>query len=209
MNYERSIVIVPAYRHIEHETDAALRQLEKRGVRVERLFGGSAIDQVRSKAASWALTRPQGYEYIYWIDSDIHFEEEDFVNLAENGPLFSCLPYQSKMKEGNIAVLPLDGEEITEETSGWQEIRACGFGFVKTHRSIYDSLKMYPCYNVPGDAPVYPYFLPQVWMVDGRRCYYGEDFSFCLRAGLAGFKLKADFDSDIGHIGRYSFRIGD
>ena len=213
MNVERSIVIVPAYRSIEHETDAELRLIEKLGIRVERFFGNSAIDQARSLAASWMLTRPQGYEDIYWIDSDIHFELSDFHALVE-GPMFGCLPYQTKMPHGGIAVLPLEGEDVDSSTRGMKELRACGFGFVKTHRSIFEAMssKVGVCQNSPGARPLWPFFQPSVWKLpdmSGRSCYYGEDYSFCLRARELGFKLFGNFDRNLGHIGRYAYRIGE
>lgn len=213
MNIERSIVIVPAYRYIEPETEAGLRAVEKLGIKVERRFGNSAIDQARNQAASWVLTRPQGYEDIFWIDSDTHFDVDDFTVLA-GGPSFSFIPYQTKVANGGIAAMPMRGQVFDRASSGWLEARACGFGFVKTHRSIFDALiQTVPMYqNSPEARPNWAFFQPAIWELTDfapRKCYYGEDFSFCFRAREAGFKLMGNFDRNIGHIGRYAYRIQD
>lgn len=213
MNFERSIVIVPSHRFIEPETESGLRELERMGLTVERRFGNSAIDQARNQAASWAFTRPQGYEWIYWIDSDTHFDASDFRVLAE-GPPLAFLPYQVKVANGGIAAMPMPGQVFDRDSSGWLEARACGFGFVKTPRSLYQALsKTVPLYQNSHEArPTWAFFQPSIWEPEdagGRKCYYGEDFSFCFRAREAGFKLMGNFDRNIGHIGRYAYRIQD
>ncbi len=202
-----SVILIPAYQYIEPETDEILRRLETRyGWRIERRFGGSAIDVARCAIATWAVL--QGFEWIYWIDSDIHFAVRDFQTLSEMDGPFCCAPYQQRQANGSINVL--SENEIPKETRGIVEVEAAGFGFVKSHRSIYEAMvqKLTVCKQTPDSGPFIPFFQPRIWLrPDGRHCYYGEDYSFCLHARELGFNLKANFDIEIGHIGRYAFRL--
>ncbi len=202
-----SIILVPSYRYIEPETDEQLRKLEALGWQVERRFGMSAIDGARAQLATWAFIR--GYDWLYWIDGDTDFDVQSFLTLSAWNEALCCIPYSIKGSGGLIAVKG----QVDEFTRGIVELEAAGFGFIKTHHSIYakmsDGLPM--CQQSPGSVePLIPFFQPRWWKeADGREVYYGEDYSFCLHARSLGFKLYANFDVEIGHIGRWSFRVRD
>lgn len=154
--------------------------------------------------ATWAFLR--GYEWLYWIDSDIQFSIHDFERLRDFGGEFCCAPYQQKQPNGGIAVLG----NADSSSRGLMPVEAAGFGFMKTHRSIYEkmSLSLPVCQQYENAPPLIPFFQPRWWQrPDGRTVYYGEDYSFCLHAGQLGFQLQANFDIEIGHIGRYAYRV--
>ncbi len=204
---ENSIILVPVYKYLERETDIALRELEELGWTVRREYGCSAIDQARATLASQSYFR--GIEWLFWIDADQDFTLQNFLRLAKLEELFCCAPYSHKMGGGYICV---NHESVNAQTRGLVEVQAAGFGFMKTHRRIYDMMRedgLPVCYQVADrrDNPLVPFFQPRVWVRDGRNVYYGEDYSFCMHARKLGFKLIADFDNQIGHIGRWSFRI--
>lgn len=200
---QSSVILVPTYKSIEPECEDMLRKLEARGFRVERRFGFSAIDGARAHLATWAILR--GYEWLYWIDSDIQFSMADFGLLEREGGKFSCGPYQQKQPGGSIAVLG----DTNQSSRGLIPVRAAGFGFMKTHRSIYEAMmKDLPvCRQTPTSEPLVPFFQPRWWPIDDRTIYFGEDYSFCLHAEKLGFQLLANFEIQIGHIGRYAYRI--
>jgi hypothetical protein len=133
----------------------------------------------------------------------------------------------NKQAQGSISVLPLEGDVIDRTTRGVKQIRGAGFGFMKTHKSIYeamikglprtgasgttvsDGFQVEPvpsCLNAPGQPPFWPFFQPRILEINSVNNYYGEDYSFCLQAEKLGFKLYANFDTDLVHIGRYGFR---
>lgn len=203
---ENAIILVPTYKYIEPETEESLKALEARGWKVERRFGYSAVDGARARMATWAFLR--GYEWLYWIDSDMQFDVQDFLALANRDEKFCCIPYANKTSGGIIAV---KDHFVDAGTRGLVEVQACGFGFVKTHNSIYARMaEVIPVCHQSSDMsdPLIPFFQPRWWKeTDGRDVYYQEDFSFCLHARALGFKLYADFDVEIGHIGRWAFRI--
>lgn len=206
---DNSIILVPTYRAIEPDTDESLKKLEALGWKVERRRGCSAVDMARAKMATWAYLR--GYEWLYWIDSDMDFDVQDFLALvAWNEPL-CCVPYAIKGSGGLIAVR--SSEPVESITRGIIELEAAGFGFMKTHNSIYSRMcEVIPvCRQSPDSNEILiPFFQPRWWNEeDGRSVYYGEDFSFCLHARSLGFKLLANFDVEIGHIGQWAFRIRD
>jgi hypothetical protein len=206
---DNSIILVPTYRAIEPETDEALKKLEAIGWRVERRYGMASIDGARAMMATWAFMR--GYEWIYWIDSDILFEVADFVKLADWQEPFCCAPYAIKGSGGMVAARA--AIHLDHTTTGLVELEAAGFGFIKTHCSVYVRMaQLLPtCQQAAGNAEkLIPFFQPRWWKEeDGRSVYYGEDYSFCLHAKQLGFKLYGDFDIQIGHIGRWAFRIRD
>lgn len=207
---DNSIVLVPTYRFIEPETDVSLKRIEALGWKVERRFGMSSIDGARAQMASWAFLR--GYEWLYWIDADTDFDPQDFVSLSVWNEAFCCAPYSIKGSGGLIAAR--SSGVINEMTRGSVELEAAGFGFMKTHHSIYARMaeRLPVCQQTPDAAeqPLIPFFQPRWWKEpDGRSVYYGEDFSFCLHARQLGFKLYGNFDIQIGHIGRWAFRIRD
>lgn len=205
MNPHSSVILCPTYRGVEPETRVELEKLQKRGYKVEERYGDSEISSARARMATLAII--QGYEWLYWIDSDIQFRSYDFDRLEAWGGKFSCGPYAIKGKTGAIAVLGADSE-----SKGLVQVEAAGFGFMKTHRSIYEAMmKVLPtCQQSPGGQPLIPFFQPRWWKrPDGRNVYYGEDYSFCLHAAELGFQLMANFDIRLGHIGRYAYKIGE
>ncbi len=220
-----TVILVPCYKYLEPETEQGLVELKRRGWTAEVRHGLAAIDAARSIMASWALQ--QGYENLFWIDSDIGFTWRDFQLVAQFPDRFCCGPYMLKQMQGGIAVMPLDGEVVDCTTRGVKQIRGAGFGFMKTHRSIYEAMiKGLPrtdlngttvspgfivepvpaCEDSHGQSPLWPFFQPRIFEINGKKGYYGEDFSFCLLAERLGFRLYADFDTDLVHIGRHGYR---
>jgi hypothetical protein len=58
-------------------------------------------------------------------------------------------------------------------------------------------------------ATVIPFFRPALVPEGDGICYLSEDFSFCHRAALAGFKIIADTTIRVGHIGRHTYTWDD
>ena len=76
---DKTIILVPVGSNIEPACDYALRELEKDGVKVYRKYGFSAIDQGRCVMAQQAIN--DGYEHLFWIDSDISFHIGDVYKI--------------------------------------------------------------------------------------------------------------------------------
>lgn len=191
------IVLVPTYRYIEPECESGLRELERRGVRVERRYGHSAIDRARSYLATWAYLT--GFQQIMWIDSDVSFRPSDAEKLLASPEKLICGVYALKNDSG---VAASNGENLA------------GMGFMKTHWDIYDAMRHSLPLCQQSDSPnslMYPFFQPRWWphLTRDKPIYYGEDYSFQLHAAELNFPLVIDRDIQLGHVGPYRYMIKD
>jgi GT2 family glycosyltransferase len=123
-----------------------------------------------------ALFRGIEYDWILWIDSDMHWKPEDAERLVltaeKNG--YSILSGCYLMRDGDhltIARGPNDFYRLQE--IGEADTDACfyaGMGFMAIKRGVFEALE-------------YPYF--RLLVIDGE--LYSEDASFCVLAREAGF----------------------
>lgn len=190
------IVLVPAYRYIEPETESGLRELERRGVRVERRHGFSAVDKARAYMATWAYF--SGFKRLLWIDSDVTFRAADAEKLLAGNEKFACGVYAVKNDSGQMAARPDQG--------------LAGFGFMLTDSEILTAMAaVLPVCQQTNDSnsQVIPFFLPGIVPHPERErpIYYGEDYCFCYRAAELGFKLHVDFSIRLGHVGPYKYMV--
>ena len=149
------------------------------------ILSGSLIYEARERLASFAIQN--GYDHVLWLDSDIMFPSTMLMDMTAQGkdiitgviaarrhPYYPCV-YRSE-GEKLKPVLDFDGR-LTE-------VDSCGFGAVlmKTEvlERMFDEFKT--CFQ-----PILG---------------YGEDLSFCVRAKKLGFKIYADPNINIGHIGK-------
>ena len=205
---KKTIILVPVGSHIEPACDEVLRQLEKDGIKVYRKYGFSAIDQGRCVMAQQAIN--DGYEHIFWIDSDIAFYNKDIykvinTSIRENLP-FITATYCVKGWPALTTKFHSDFEEIIfGNRGGLYEVEYAATGFMYTHVSVYEKIKvnfnLNPVNIWGGQYKVHAWFLPMIIGED----YVGEDFSFCHRAKKSGIKIFCDTTIRLAHIGRYSY----
>lgn len=203
----RSVVVVPAFSHIEPECEAALRALERDGLTVWRRFGCSAIDKARSMLACEALSA--GYERLLWVDADIAFRPEDAKSLIDAPHPLCCGAYATKKPGGSLTVDPINPAGLTfGEGGGWAEVRATGFGFVAVSSFVFRNLDaLVPEALDDHGRPHRPYFMPMLVVRDGRAIpqYLAEDFSFCYRARSTAHRIWCDTRIRLYHVGRYLY----
>ena len=134
-------------------------------------------------------------DYILWIDSDTIWEEDDIQKLMDmdadmaTGIQFACsehhLPLIRKL-DFKLGVyrpyhkLPVDGKPF--------EIDGCGFGFILIKRKVMEALKE-------------PWF--------EFKSGFSEDLNFCLRTRRKGFKIVANPEVLVGHIGEKLYGLKD
>jgi hypothetical protein len=136
-------------------------------------------------------------EWLFWIDSDMIYEPEDFLKLYEgrqSDTISSGLYVQRKQPcrptPGFCNVKTKWKEQgITDWDDKVFEVDYCGLGFCLTHRSVYEKMKE-------------PWFNYRQYK-DGTML--GEDTTFCLKAKELGFKVTVDPEIQIGHIGSYIY----
>lgn len=169
---------------------------------------GSLIYDSRNLLALMALK--EGYDYIFWLDSDMTVSPEiakEFMETMQwtGADLVSGVYF--KRRKGGEPVLysrieppamDSNGEPVSQiDTAPYVQnevfpIAGCGFGAVLTKTSLFRSIM---------DANLGMPFTPLPWA--------SEDISFCYRARKAGGKMVADSRVRIGHIGQYVFTADD
>lgn len=175
--------------------------------------GLSPHDRSRSYLISRALIEAPDAEVFVWIDDDTECTKEQVLDLvssldADGSDLVSgvyvcrhAAEHGSLALNFNLAGDPTKGRRIDVafyEDGDRYPIVACGFGFVATHRRMFE----------PADAPEADYeskdgrswagaahFFP---LMQGR-AHLGEDRSFCLRH--QGARMMVDTRLCVGHAG--------
>jgi hypothetical protein len=201
-------VIVPCHDHIEYHCDEALRALEGRGYQVFRKRGISNIDFGRSKLATDILAK--GFTETMWIDSDVRFNPDDVERLRAHNLPFVCGLYVRKVERRFTCTFPSGTRKITfGPGGGLTEVEAVGMGFNLIRKDVFDKIRaqlaLPACYEGTKEEVV-PYFLSMVIKAsDNGFKYLFEDYSFCLRARVCGFKIMADTRIQLWHIGPYGY----
>lgn len=210
----KCVILMPVSGATEWATELTLIELMHRGYAIQKIYGCANVDIARSQLVSDALR--QGFEEIFWVDSDISFKIEDFERLRTHDLPIVCGLYPKKLKEGGLAaILPDDLDVLVFGASGGLvEIRWAGTGFLYTKRCVYEDIKTK--LNLPDCAiglkeTITPYFMPFVIpgpSVNGSEpswLYLGDDTSFCERARQVGYKVYADTTIRLDHIGKYRY----
>lgn len=207
----RCVILVPYSNRIEHDTDVALRILEHRGYEVWRTPGYSAIDQARNRMAYDALYR-RDFDELMWIDADVGFNVDDFETLRSHDLPICAGAYPFKGFP-RMTIETLSNESLTFGTGGaLVKIKSAATGFLYTKREVYEKLRQHfsmPLCNTSFDAPMYPFFHPQMFYENGNWYYLGEDFSFCRMAQKAHMTVWLDTRIKLKHVGQYAWQWED
>lgn len=163
-------------------------KLRKDGVDFDvSIEGGTLVYIARERLAGSAVNKH--YSHVLWLDSDMVFEPDlldklmlsghDFVTGIACGrrkPFVSCVFKTLEMQK--LALFGWD--EMPQEAF---EVAGCGFACVL---QTTDTIKRVFCQYGTAFSPI-------------RQ--YGEDLSFCLRAGELGIKMYAEPRAELGHMG--------
>lgn len=200
-------ILVPVADHIEPACESSLRELERRGYRVWRVYGYKQIDLGRCQMASDALAA--GCQETLWVDADTGFHPDMVDRLRAHDVPIVCGIYPKKSKrELAIHVLPGTTDITFGERGGLIEILYASTGFLLVRREVYDKMReqfnMPECHADTGRTLV-PYYAPLIRPDGDGWWYLSEDFAFCERARQCGYKVMADTTIRLFHIGSYSF----
>lgn len=172
-------------------------------------LGCSMITAARSKAAHHFLTFERKADFLFWIDSDIKWDPEDFVKLVAFASMVDVVGAAYPMKipdRKQFAVNGLKGTKIETDQYGLTTaITGIGMGFSCVSRRVIEALvEKAPKLIFPdiGETPV-PHIFREGASEDGQ--FMGEDMCFFKDAADAGFPLHVDLTVKLGHIGKYIF----
>lgn len=205
-------VLVPVGRYIEPECDEALRELERRGYAVRRMYGASPVDHARSMLATAALE--DGFDETLWIDADTRFDPDDVDRLRSHKLAITAGVYARKSRRGGLAMAPIPGtrEVILGKGGGLVEVLYVGAGFLLVRREAYIAMRerfRLPLCDEGKSRATIPFFMPMIEDWGGKLKYLGEDYAFCRRARLCGYKIMADTSIRLWHIGAYHYGYED
>jgi hypothetical protein len=201
------VILVPAAHYIEPHCELSLRQLEALGYPVRRVHGLSQIDVARNRIASAALA--DGYAELMWIDSDMAFEPSSVARLRAHGLPLVCGLYPAKVDRHLTSQLAPEVRRLTfGQGGGLVEVLHAATGFLHTRREVYLDIQQQlqlPVCNQRQGQPIVPFFLPLIVPDGVGHWYLGEDYAFCERARLCGYRIFADTTIRLQHIGIYGY----
>lgn len=162
------------------------RKLKDDGVWfTECIVPGTLVYMARDKIAGIAVN--EGYTHVLWLDSDMVFNDKLLEDLMMcKKPFVSCV-YQGRRPGYHSCIfksIDLTHVERFEEYPREPfEIEGCGFGAVLMEtdilKAVFNNFKT--CFTP----------LPSL----------GEDIAFCFRARDLGYKLYAEPNCQLGHVG--------
>lgn len=190
---KKTLIAVPCMDQVAAQFAQSLAQLRKPGECAVAFQIGSLVYTSRDALSQIAIN--QNCDYIFWLDSDMIFvpetleymmkelEEKDLDFLS--GLYFRRThPFSPVLFDGleikNGICLWTEWKDLPE---GLLEIGGCGFGCVLMKTEML----------VAVQARFNAMFTPMSGV--------GEDLSFCWRARQCGYKLFADTNILLGHVG--------
>lgn len=204
---QRCAILVPVAERIEPACEAALRELERRGYRVWRVWGYRQIDLGRRQMASDALAA--GCEETFWIDADTSFHPDAVDRLRSHQLPIVCGIYPKKSKrELAIHVLPGTRELVFGEKGGLVEILYAATGFLLVRREVYETMRHrldLPVCQADTGRTLVPYYAPLIRPDGDGWWYLADDFAFCHRARQCGYRIMADTSIRLWHLGSRAF----
>ena len=166
-------------------------------------------NRTHNDARNWLATAGGGFQnpnqlidqvdYIIWIDSDQAFTLENLQTLIACDDKFCTgwylkgdTPMVARWDEETFLQTAsmdfLTQEELKKASGELIEISYCGFGFTKTHVSLYEGL-------------TYPYFRNEVVEIGDYQENVSEDATFCLYVDkYLDIKPKVISDLKVGHL---------
>jgi hypothetical protein len=206
----RYLVSVPVARFVELDCDKCLRELEARGVRVDRSKGASAIDAARNIRASQAVVKGEA-ESIMFIDSDMMFDPEDAIKLFRRPEPVVAGIYAAKLLGNgqlNAHFAPdIGGVKMGPWADRLYPARRIGGGFLRIRvdflKRMIKALKLPYCRLGPTFA--WPFFQPVVIDEEGEKRYLTEDYAFAWRCEQMGEPILADTTFRLYHLGDYPY----
>ncbi len=207
-------IYVPVHHFIEPQTDVCLDALKSLGLRVDKRYGGSAIDFARCIIASQALE--EGLDSLMFLDADIMFDPADVVKLLLSPEPVIAATYAAK-ELGPHSQMNADFDpEIYNSTGvrygdwgGEYQARKVGAGFLRIKTWVLQS--MIATLDLPrvalGKTFGWPFFLPGIWPEDGELKYHCEDYAFCRRVREMGIPVVIDTTIRLYHLGTYTYGI--
>jgi hypothetical protein len=196
---KRVLIAMPTAKYIEADTFTSLYSLIRpAGYTVDfQYFYGYNVAQVRNLIAHYGIAN--GYDYIFWVDSDIVLPKTALIDLLAPGKGIVSGVYVQRSAETVPEIYEwADGggmrnarpDEVMNK--GVREVAGCGFGCVLTTTE---------CLSKVG----YPQF--EYHNAIEHKDTLSEDIDFCIKAKARGYGVYVHTGVRCGHIGNVQLSL--
>lgn len=185
----------------------------------------SLVTRARNNAV--AVFLDGDWDHLFWVDSDISFQPDQFFRLLDAGRGITAGGYPLKMLHFPQSPTRLTGADleasmlryaitlegdVTIPEDGFIQVVDAATGFMCISRTVLeDMVKSYPELKYASDqehlgAPTSQnhYLLFDTMVENGR--YLSEDYAFCRRAQRLGIPVWLDLRSELTHTGSFEFK---
>ena len=200
--YVKSLVKTLAYLESKNITYMFLNEYSSMvsSAREATVMNGRYLDPFNNSPVRGYVT----YDKIFWIDSDIGWEIEDFSKLLESDKdVVSGLYFDEKMTP--MFSVPGDVDPVTEidrilKSKKEEKIFACGFGFLAVKSGVFEKMPR-PWFEslferITSDDNEKEIFIP-----------YAEDYAWCKKAQQSGFDIYLDPTVSLSHYKKTKIRL--
>lgn len=180
------------------------RRIVRGGARIAE-FSGALIANARNAIVRRFLDDTAA-EWLLMVDADMVWQPDDVTTLLEyadpkRAPIVGglCFGVDAGNLFPTLYALAEDGDGYgvrrydTFPENAMFQVTATGAAFLLVHRMVYEAVRD-RAFNA-----TFPWF--QETEMNGRGC--GEDFTFCLRAGMCGFPVHVHTGVEVGHHKSY------
>ncbi len=200
---------MPTHRDIPAQTAIALLETQRALWEKNILFhvamecGGSLVHH--SRAALVHQFMKTDFTHLFWVDSDIVWDQKDFLKLLALGTKMEivCGAYPTKTEPPVFFMRYGPESEIANEY-GCSSIHGIGIGFTVVQRKVIKDLyDRAPKVKFSWSDELIPYVFRQDKEGNEPR---GEDMAFFADARELGYQIHLDPMISLGHIGPKVYR---
>lgn len=163
------------------------------------IIGGTYLDPFNNEPIRGKAT----YDKIFWIDSDIEWEIEDFMKLYNSDKdIVSGLYFDQRMTPMFSVNSSNPKPEIERiiKSDKCEEVFAVGFGFLCVKQGVFEKMP----------RPWFESLFEKMQSEDGKKeifIPYGEDFAWCKKAKNSGFVIHLDPTVSLSHYKKVKVRL--
>lgn len=143
---------------------------------------------------------------LFWIDSDMVWEESDFLRLLALSQRYEvvCATYPAKMDPPTFFVNYDQEQGLVKNDLGLLDVYGAGLGFTVMHRDVVEKLVANAAKftdEISGKE------MASVFRIDTTGNHRrGEDMAFFADIRALGYKVWLDPMTDLGHVGGKIYR---
>lgn len=190
--YVKSLVETITYLNSNNITYRFLNQYSPQvnAAREATVMDSRYLDAFNSKPCRGQVT----YDKIFWIDSDISWNIEDFIKLYESDKDIISGIY---LNEHGTPMFSVDEEKYKDKVSDLIkgtdsfDVFGVGFGFIAIKSGVFENIK----------RPWFENVFYKIKNNEGQEMLvsYGEDYSWCRKAHESGFAIYVDPTVTVSH----------